>query len=122
MLKNILKTCLILLDYYWTDIMAETRLEKYRRYRESLNEVKSNSSEEEIKEARRSRVVTDTTNTTSTLPLDEVLGRIDEETEDTSIKILTIKKIKISVLIGLGVLVIAGIVIFAFVAFGGKSV
>ena len=96
--------------------MAETRLEKYRRYRESLNEVKSNNADEEIKEARRSRVVTDTTNTTSTLPLDEVLGKIDEETEDTSIKVLTVKKIKIGLLVGLGVLVIAGIVIFAVIA------
>ena len=96
--------------------MAETRLEKYRRYRESLNEVKSNNREEEIKEARRSRIVTDTTNTTSTLPLDEVLGKIDEETEDTSVRVLTMKKIKIGLLVGLGVLVIAGIVIFAVIA------
>ena len=96
--------------------MAETRLEKYRRYRDSLADVKSNNSDEEIKEARRSRVVTDTTNTTSTLPLDEVLGKIDEETEDASIKVLTVKKIKIGLLVGLGVLVIAGIVIFAVIA------
>ena len=102
--------------------MAETRLEKYRRYRESLNEVKSNNADVEIKEARRSRVVTDTTNTTSTLPLDEVLGKIDEETEDTSTRVLTIKKIKIGILVGLGILVIAGIVIFAVIAFGGKNV
>ena len=102
--------------------MAETRLEKYRRYRESLNEVKVNNSDEEIKEARRSRIVTDTTNTTSTLPLDEVLGKIDEETEDTSTRVLTIKKIKIGILVGLGILVIAGIVIFAVIAFGGKNV
>ena len=102
--------------------MAETRLEKYRRYRESLNEVKNNNADEEIKEARRSRVVTDTTNTTSTLPLDEVLGKIDEETEDTSTRVLTIKKIKIGILVGLGILVIAGIVIFAVIAFGGKNV
>ena len=102
--------------------MAETRLEKYRRYRESLNEVKVNNSDEEIKEARRSRIVTDTTNTTSTLPLDEVLGKIDEETEDASSRVLTIKKIKIGILVGLGILVIAGIVIFAVIAFGGKNV
>ena len=102
--------------------MAETRLEKYRRYRESLNEVKTNNSEEEIKEARRSRIVTDTTNTTSTLPLDEVLGKIDEETEDTSVRVLTIKKIKIGILVGLGILIIAAIVIFAVIAFGGKQI
>ena len=96
--------------------MAQTRLEKYRRYRDSLAEVKSNNTDEEIKEARRSRIVTDTTNTTSTLPLDEVLGKIDEEAEDTSVRVLTVKKIKIGLLVGLGVLVIAGIVIFAVIA------
>ena len=101
--------------------MAETRLEKYRRYRESLNEVKTNNTDEEVKEARRSRIVTDTTNTTSTLPLDEVLGKIDEETEDTSVRVLTIKKIKIGILVGLGVLIIAAIVIFAVIAWGGQQ-
>ena len=64
--------------------------------------------------------MTDTTNTTSTLPLDEVLGKIDEETEDTSVRVLTIKKIKIGILVGLGILIIAAIVIFAVIAFGGK--
>ena len=102
--------------------MAETRLEKYRRYRESLDEVKANTSIEDIREARRTRVVTDTTNTTSTLPLDEVLGKIDEETEDTSNRVLTVKKIKIGILVGLGMLVVAGIIIFAVIAFGGQNV
>ena len=101
--------------------MAETILEKYRRYRESLSEVKENSKDEELKEVRRSRIVTDTTNTSTTLPLDEVLGKIDEETEDTSTRVLTIKMVKIGFLIGLGILVICGLVIFAVIAFGGKT-
>ena len=121
-LKKNLKSCLILLDYYWSNIMAETRLEKYRRYRESLNEVKANNEDEVLKESRRNRIVTDTTNTTSTLPLEEVLGKIDEESEDTSMRVWTLKKIKIGFLIILGILVVAGLIIFAVVAFGGKNV
>ena len=101
--------------------MAETRLEKYRKYRESLNEVKANNTDEELKEVRRSRIVTDTTNTTSTLPLEEVLGKLDDEVEDTSTRVWTLKKIKIGFLIILGILVVAGLIIFAVVAFGGKS-
>ena len=101
--------------------MAETRLEKYRRYRESLNEVKANASSEEIKEVRRTKVVTDTTNTTSTLPLEEVLGKIDEETEDESTRVWTIKKIKIGFLVILGILLVLGMIIFAIIAFGGKN-
>lgn len=96
--------------------MAETRLEKYKRYRESLNEVKAITNDEEGKEVRRTRIVNDTTNTTSTLPLEEVLGQIDPEQEDTSTRILTMKKIKIGLLVSLGILLIAGIVIFAAIA------
>ncbi len=96
--------------------MAETRMEKYRKYRESLNEVKANVNTEEGEEVRRSRVVTDTTNTTSTLPLDVVLGQIDQKDEETSTTVLTIKKIKLGILIMLGLLIVAGIVIFAVVA------
>ena len=101
--------------------MGETRLEKYKKYRESLNEVKTNVKSEEVNEARRSRIVTDTINTTSTLPLEEVVGKLDEETRDTSDIILTKKRIKITVLVTIGVLLIAGIAIFAVIAFGGKG-
>ena len=100
--------------------MAETRLEKYRRYRESLNEVKKDAFEDEANKVRAERVVTDTTNTSTTLPLDEVLGKIDQEDDDTSTRVVTLKKIKIGFLIIFGILIIAGIVIFALIAFGGK--
>ena len=100
--------------------MSETRLEKYKKYREALNEVKATANSSEGIKNRDYNVITDKRNTTSTLPLDEVLGKIDEETEDASIRVLTIKKIKIGILVGLGILVVAGIVIFAVVAFGGK--
>ena len=102
--------------------MSETRLEKYKKYRESLGEVKTNIKSEDVSEARRSRVVTDTINTTSTLPLEEVVGKIDEDTRDTSDIILTKKKIKITILVTIGILLLAGIAIFAVIAFGGQHV
>ena len=101
--------------------MNETRLEKYKKYRESLNEVKTNVKTDEVSEARRARLVTDTTNTTTTLPLEEVVGKIDEVTRDTSDLILTKKKIKITVLIIIGILLALGIAIFAVIAFGGRN-
>ena len=64
--------------------MSETRTEKYKKYRESLNEVKANSKTSEAIKMREYNVVTDKLNTTSTLPLDEVLGEINEEDETVS--------------------------------------
>lgn len=96
--------------------MAETRLEKYKRYRESLNEVKANNANQEAKEVTRTRIVTDGTNTTSTLPLDEVLGQIDQKEEETSSRMLTVKRLKIGLLILLGLLIVAGIIVFAIIA------
>ena len=101
--------------------MAETRLEKYKKYRESIKEVKETSKDIVFEEARRSRVVTDTTNTTSTLPIEEVLGKIEEEDEVTSVKFITKKKIQIAILVLIGVLLIAGIIVFAIFAFGGTN-
>lgn len=101
--------------------MAETRLEKYKKYRESLNEVKENSKDKDVQEASRSRVVSDNFNTTSTLPIDEVLGEIDDDSEDTTVKILTIKKIKIGLFVISGILILAALCIFAIIAFGGKN-
>lgn len=100
--------------------MKETRLEKYKNYRRSLNEVKVNSKQEEIIRARNERTVTDALNSTTTLPLDEVLGKIDENQENTIIKVMTKKNIGIAIFVIVGVLLIAGICIFAFFAFGGN--
>ena len=101
--------------------MAETRTEKYRRYRESLNEVKLNNKGPEADTLRMSKIVTDTSNSTTTLPLEEVLGKIDDKEETTSSRILTMKKIRIAILIIIGILIIAGIIIFAMIAFGGNN-
>jgi len=96
--------------------MSETRLEKYRKYRESLNEVKAGNKSEEARRLRDDSVVTEKLNTTSTLPLDEVLGEINKEDEEVSNQIVTKKRIQIFVLAAVGVLIVAGIIVFAVLA------
>lgn len=100
--------------------MSETRLEKYKKYRESLNEVKTNSKSSEAIKNREYNVVTEKLNTTSTLPLDEVLGQINEEDDTVSNKLITRKRLQIFIVAMAGVLILAGIIIFAIIAFGGK--
>ena len=99
--------------------MSETRLEKYRKYRESLNEVKANSKTDAANEMRKANVVTEKFNTTSTLPLDEVLGQIDEEDNTVSNRIITRKRIQIIIMIVAGVLLTAGMIVFGYFAFRG---
>ena len=100
--------------------MSETRLEKYRKYRESLNEVKANSKTDAANEMRKANVVTEKFNTTSTLPLDEVLGQIeDEEKETVSHKMMTRKKIQIIIMIAAGVILTAVLVVIGIIVFRG---
>ena len=99
--------------------MSETRLEKYRKYRESLNEVKANSKSEVANEMRKANVVTEKFNTTSTLPLDEVIGQINEENETVSNKIITRKRVQIIVVVAIGVVLIAVLAVFGYFAFRG---
>ena len=99
--------------------MSETRLEKYRKYRESLNEVKANSKTDAANEMRKANVVTEKFNTTSTLPLDEVLGQIDEQDETVSNKIITRKKAQIIIMVVIGVVLTAVMVVFGILAFRG---
>ena len=96
--------------------MGETRVEKYKKYRESLNEVKANSKTSEAIKMREYNVVTDKLNTTSTLPLDEVLGEINEEDETVSRKLITRKRLQIAIVVAAAVLLIAGIVVFGILA------
>ena len=99
--------------------MSETRLEKYRKYRESLNEVKTNCKTDAANEMRKANVITEKFNTTSTLPLDEVLGQIDEKEETVSNKIMTRKRIQIIIMVVAGVLLTATLVVFGILAFRG---
>ena len=100
--------------------MSETRFEKYKKYRESLNEVKANSKTPEGIENRDYNVVTDKLNTTSTLPLEEVLGQINDEDEVVTTRTISRKRLQILLISAIGVLLVAGIIIFAVIAFGGK--
>ncbi|HHT66818.1 MAG TPA: hypothetical protein GX010_01115 [Erysipelotrichaceae bacterium] len=100
--------------------MKETRLEKYKNYRQSLNEIKVNSQQEEVIKARNERTITEALNTTSTLPLDEVVGKIDETQKNTGEIIVTRRSIGIIVFVIVGILLLIGILIFAFIAFGGN--
>ena len=102
--------------------MSETRFEKYKKYRESLHEVKAVNRSSEMVKLHETSVVTVNTNTTSTLPLEEVLGKIeDQEDEKTANRLITKKRIKIAALAAAGLLIIVGITIFAIIAFGGKN-
>ena len=100
--------------------MSETRLEKYKKYRESLNEVKTNVKSEDVEEARRARLVTEKYNTTSTLPLEEVLGKIEETPVEEPKPIWTKKFFMCAAAVLVGLCLIAGIIIFAIYAFGGQ--
>jgi len=98
--------------------MSETRLEKYKKYRQSVNEFKAVNNEPESIKYRESSVVSDKMNTTSTLPLDEVLGQIEDHQAPK--KILSKRLIKIGVISIVALALIAGIIVFAVIAFGGK--
>ena len=101
--------------------MSETRLEKYKKYRQSINEFKSINNEPESIKERNNSIVSDKMNTTSTLPLEEVLGKIDnEEVEVAPKRVLTRKLLIIMGVCLAGLVLIAGIIIFACYAFGGK--
>ena len=102
--------------YAVEQFMGETRLEKYKKYRESLNEMKADSKTDAANEMRKANVITEKFNTTSTLPLDEVLGQINEEDDTVSNKIITRKRLQIALIIAAAVLLIAGIVVFAILA------
>lgn len=100
--------------------MSETRLEKYKKYRQSINEFKSISNEPESIQYREKSVVNDKMNTSSTLPLEEVLGKVDEQQEEQPKRVITRKLVMVICLSLIGVALIAGIIIFAIFAFGGK--
>ena len=51
-------------------------------------------------------VVTDKRNTTSTLPLDEVLGQINEEDNTVSKKLITKKRLQIFIFAVIGALIL----------------
>ena len=101
--------------------MSETRLEKYKKYRQSVNEFNAINKEPQSVEQRRTSIVNDKTNTTSTLPLEEVLGQIEEPQEDNNRRVFTKKMIAIGILSTVGLILVAFIIVFAIMAFGGGN-
>jgi len=91
----------------------ETRLEKYKNYRESLKEMKTVSQTPEAVVDRQSKTVTETLNTTSTLPLEDVVGKINEEPETNSRRLFTKKSLTIIGLSIVGLIIVAAIIIIA---------
>ena len=100
--------------------MSETRLEKYKKYRQSIQEFKAINNEPEDLKDRETKIVSDKMNTTSTLPMEEVLGKIEESKESDTHRVMTRKTVTIIVLSFVGLLLVAGITVFAIWAFGGK--
>ena len=95
----------------------ETRLEKYKSYRESIKEMKAESRTPEAVIVRQSKTVNESLNTTSTLPLEDVVGKINEGNEIKTNRVLSEKSIIIIVLSAIGAVLVAGIIIFAIIAF-----
>ena len=100
--------------------MSETRLEKYKKYRQSIQEFKAVNSETETTKERESRIVSDKMNTTSTLPMEEVLGKLEESNDQEPKRAMSQKAVVIIVLSVIGALLVAGITVFAIIAFGGQ--
>ncbi|NLB49898.1 MAG: hypothetical protein GX807_03775, partial [Erysipelotrichia bacterium] len=55
------------------------------------------------------------------LPLDEVLGKTDEHQDRLASKIVTRRSLGFAAFIAAGLLLVAGIIIFAIFAFGGVN-
>ena len=100
--------------------MSETRLEKYKKYRQSIQEFKAVNGETETTKERESRIVSDKMNTTSTLPMEEVLGKLEESNDQEPKRAMSQKTVVIIVLSVIGALLVAGITVFAIIAFGGQ--
>ena len=95
--------------------MKETRVNKYKDYRESL--IKDGSVSFETPEKEKKEPIN--TFTTSTLPMDEVLKTLDNGNDEVVFSKKQHRKhiLKISLYVGAAVVLIAGLIIFAIFAF-----
>ena len=91
--------------------MEETRVSRYKEYRQSFIKEGSISGGEEM------GIVIDHKVTTSTLPMNEVLSAVQlEEKKDNSFK--KRKIIKMIIYISLGVLAVSGLIVLGIFAWG----
>lgn len=98
--------------------MEETRVAKYKKYRQSLT--KDNSPVLETTKSNKKKDSPEKAlNTTSTLPIDQVIDTIEEDKKQVAfLKKRTRKKILIISSFSFGaLLIVAGLVWFAIVAF-----
>ena len=98
--------------------MEETRVAKYKKYRQSLDK-KDTPVLETSKSNKKKESTEGALNTSSTLPIDQVIDTIEEDKKQVAfLKRRTRKKILLICLFSLVVLVIiAALVWFAIVAF-----
>lgn len=103
--------------------MEETRVKKYKDYRDSM--IKEDAiSIETVKnsETKHSRSEVESA-TTSALPISQVMGALEESKEEEAFlkKVKRQKLLKILLFVGIGVVVIGLLVLFGIIAFkGGK--
>lgn len=98
--------------------MEETRITKFKKYRQSLT--KDNSPIlETTKSTKKKENTAKALNTTSTLPIDQVISTINEDKKQVAfLRKRTRKKILIISLLSFGAaLIVAGLIWFAVVAF-----
>lgn len=89
--------------------MADSRIKKYENYRKKINAV-DNSTSFEDKKTPKTRIYshTDTLNTTSALPLDEIVSSLDEiSQEELRLKIKKRKTIIKNTFIVAGLILVA---------------
>ena len=98
--------------------MAISRVQKYKEYRDSL--IKEEAPDLETpKSSSKSDYKHEDTDTTSTLPLDQVIADLNEEEDSVLVKKQRNRTILKYVLIGLGaLLVIAALVVFGILVWG----
>ncbi len=97
--------------------MAETRIDKYKDYRDSFTKNESKAPAEANKPKRSSSQI----HTTNTLSLEDVMGKAEETNKVEITSEWKKKKIKmIAIIAAISVAVITVIVILGIKAFGGK--
>jgi len=101
--------------------MEETRVNKYKEYRNSFIKEDAIKLEEPSSATKKDEFAT-LNGTTSTLPIDEVIKKMDSDKQEVSFlnRKKTIRIIKLVCLIVGVAIVIAGLVVLGIFAFGGK--
>lgn len=97
----------------------ETRVEKYKEYRDSM--IKEDAIALDSVDANQTNLK-DTNGTTTALPLEQVMGIVQQDQKELAyFKKKKIKKVLLILIPCLiGAAIIAGLIVFGFIVFGGK--